>query len=354
MTIPVLATHILFAIALFCASVLATYFVLRLGILDEPNHRSSHAQPTPSTGGVAIVATFALGFAIVWVFSDQTRLSTFYLIGFAVSAFGIALVGFLDDLKLLKTFKIKLGAQIAASLILLAFGIVFSRVSLPGVGAFDLGWLGYPLTVFWVVALTNMFNFMDGLNGLAGGTAIIVSAFLCSVTFLEGSFFVYIFCYVMAASSAGFLIFNFPRARLFMGDVGSQFIGFTFAALAVIAAEIDASRTSFLVVPLLFFNFIFDTLFTFCRRALRREDVTQAHRTHLYQLLNQIGWSHAQVSLFHFAVAAIQGIGTLILIDLGPDERMLVFVPFIVFQIVYATMIISVARRRGVVSAPLR
>lgn len=354
MTIPVLASHILFAIAMFCVAVGATYFVLRLGILDEPNHRSSHVKATPSTGGIAIVATFALGFAIVWVFSDQARLSTYHLAGFAVAAFGIALVGFLDDLKLLKTFKIKLGAQIAAALILLAFGIVFTRVSLPSIGAIELGWLGYPLTVFWVVALTNMFNFMDGLNGLAGGTAVIVAAFLCAVTFIEGSFFVYIFCYVMAAGAAGFLVFNFPRARLFMGDVGSQFIGFAFAALAVIAAEIDASRTSFLVVPLLFFNFIFDTVFTFCRRALRGEDVTQAHRSHLYQLLNQIGWSHVQVSLFHFFMTAAQGVGILYLIGLGPDDRMLVFLPFIAFQIVYAAVVMTVARRRGIVSAPQR
>lgn len=354
MTIPVLATHILFAIALFSMAIVATYFVLRLGILDEPNHRSSHAEATPSTGGIAIVATFTIGFAVVWGFSDQARLSTFHLAGFAVAASGIALVGFLDDLKLLKTFKIKLGAQIAAAVMLLAFDIVFTRISLPVVGVIDLGWLGYPLTVVWVVALTNMFNFMDGLNGLAGGTAVFVAAFLCAVTFIEGSFFVYIFCYVMAAGAAGFLVFNFPRARLFMGDVGSQFIGFVFAALAVIAAEIDASRTSFLVVPLLFFNFIFDTLFTFCRRALRGEDVTQAHRSHLYQLLNRIGWTHVQVSLFHFAVTAAQGIGVLYLIGLGPDERILVFAPFIAFQIIYAIAVITAARRRGILTAPPR
>jgi len=235
--------------------------------------------------------------------------------------------------------------------VLLAFGIVFSRVSLPGIGAIDLGWLGYPLTVIWVVALTNMFNFMDGLNGLAGGTAVIVSAFLCAVTFMEGSFFVYMFCYIMAAGAAGFLVFNFPHARLFMGDVGSQFVGFSFAALAVIAAEIDASRTSFLVVPLLFFNFIFDTVFTLCRRGLRGENVTQAHRTHLYQLLNRVGWSHVQVTLFHICVTAAQGVGALILIGLGPDRRMVVFLPFLVFQILYAAAVVRVARRRGILQS---
>ncbi|MGB0632838.1 MAG: glycosyltransferase family 4 protein [Alphaproteobacteria bacterium] len=350
MSITVLASHILFAIALFVLSVVATYLVLRLEILDEPNHRSSHDRPTPSTGGVAIFSAFVCGFAIVWFVSDEARLSSFHLAGFAAAASGIALIGFLDDLKKLKTFKIKLAAQIMAAMVLLAFGIVFSRVSLPVIGAFDLGWLGYPLTVIWVVALTNIFNFMDGLNGLAGGVALTVAAFLCAVTYVEGSFFVYILCYVMAASVGGFLVFNFPKARLFMGDVGSQFIGFTFAAFAVIAAEIDASRTSFLVVPLLFFNFIFDTMFTLCRRIIRGEDITQAHRTHLYQLLNRIGWSHVRVSLLHFAMTGLQGVGALLLIGYGPDERMLVFLPFIAGQVVYAILVMSAARRHGVIS----
>lgn len=354
MSITVLASHILFAIALFAMSVIVTYLVLRLEILDEPNHRSSHDRPTPSTGGVAIFAAFVVGFATVWGVSDQARLSTFHLIGFAIAAFGIASIGFLDDLKKLKTFKIKLASQIVAAMVLLAFDIVFSRVSLPVIGAFDLGWIGYPLTVIWVVALTNIFNFMDGLNGLAGGTAVIVAAFLCSVTYAEGSVFVYILCYVVAASTAGFLVFNFPSARLFMGDVGSQFIGFSFAALAVIAAEIDASRTSFLVMPLLFFNFIFDTMFTLCRRALRGEDITQAHRTHLYQLLNRIGWSHTRVSLLNFAMTALQGIGALVLIRLGPDERMLVFVPFLAGQAVYALLVMSAARRHGIIKSAER
>jgi UDP-GlcNAc:undecaprenyl-phosphate GlcNAc-1-phosphate transferase len=349
MPVPVLATHILFAVALFCVSVLATYNVLRFGVLDEPNHRSSHDRPTPSTGGLGIVATFFVGFAIVLIESDEARLSGHHLLGFGIASFGIAFVGLIDDLKFLKTFKLKLAAQIAAALVLVAFGMVFTRVSVPVLGAVDLGWLGYPLTVFWVVAMTNVFNFMDGLNGLAGGTAVIVAAFLCAVTFIEGSYFVYIFCYIFAAGAAGFLIFNFPRGRLFMGDVGSQFLGFSFATLAVIAAEIDASRTSFLVVPLLFFNFLFDTAFTFCRRTLRGDSVLEAHRTHLYQLLNRMGWSHVRVSLFHYAVSAAQGVGVLVLIRLGPDERALVFLPYLAFEIGYAALVMRAAYRRGLV-----
>ena len=139
MSITVPAFHILFAMALFALSVVTTYVVLRLKILDEPNHRSSHDRPTPSTGGIAIFVAFVGGFATVWFVSDEARLSTFHLAGFAVAATGIASVGFLDDLNKLKTFKIKLAAQVAAAMVLLVFGIVFSRVSLPVIGAFDPG-----------------------------------------------------------------------------------------------------------------------------------------------------------------------------------------------------------------------
>ena len=350
MSIQVLASHIIFAIVLFALSVSATFLVRRLKILDEPNHRSSHDQPIPSTGGVAIFLVFVFGFTAVWLVSDEARLSTYNLAGFALSVSVIALVGFLDDLKKLKTFKIKLAAQVFGAIVLLAFGIVINRVSVPFFGTIDLGWFGYPLTLIWIVGLTNIFNFMDGLNGLAGGVAVTVATFLCIVTYFEGSFFVYIICYVLAASSSGFLIFNFPRARVFMGDVGSQFLGFTFAALAVIAAEIDASRTSFLVVPLLFFNFIFDTIFTLCRRALRGENVTQAHRTHLYQLLNRIGWSHVRVSVLHFFMTALQGVGVLFLIRSGSEERMLLFLPFLIMQILYAVLVMGAARRHGILS----
>lgn len=347
MPVSVFASHLLFAVALFCVSVCVTYLALRLRIVDVPNHRSSHRVPTPSTGGIGIVATFFVGLAVVWLVSDQARQSGFHLAGFAAAALGIAFVGFLDDLGRLKTFRIKLAAQILAAIALLAFDIVFTRFSLPVLGAIELGWIGYPLTVIWLVALTNMFNFMDGLNGLAGGTAVIAAGFLCAVTFVEGSFFVYVLCYIMAASSAGFLVFNFPRARLFMGDVGSQFVGFSFAAFAVLAAEIDTSRTSFLVVPLLFFNFIFDTVFTLIRRAAAGRNITQAHREHLYQLMNRLGVSHVRVSLFHHGVCAAQGVGALVLIELGPDSRALVFLPFLLFQGVYAAMVIGRARRKG-------
>jgi UDP-N-acetylmuramyl pentapeptide phosphotransferase/UDP-N-acetylglucosamine-1-phosphate transferase len=345
------ANHLLFGIALFAFSIVLTWGMLRIGIMSMPNRRSSHETPVPNGGGVAIVLTFFVGFAVFYALSDEVRPSDFHLAGFAAGAVCIAVISLLDDLGHLRTFAYKLMAQLLAALLLVSFDIVFRRFSVPLVGNVDVGWWGYPLTVLWVVAMTNIFNFMDGLDGLAGGCGAIVALFFGIATYVEGSLFVYIFSYVLFASALGFLVFNFPKARIFMGDVGSQFLGFCFAAIAVIAAEYDLSRTSALVMPLLFFNFIFDTGLTFLRRLAMGQNVTEAHRSHLYQLMNRMGASHFQVSLFHFAVTAAQGVGVLVLIELPAESRAWVFVPFILFQIVYAAIVLRRAARRNLLGA---
>src|SRR5437870_249007 len=116
-----------------------------------------------------------------------------------------------------------------------------------------------------------------------------------------------------------------------MGDVGSAFLGFTFAALAIIGTQVDVSRLSFYVVPLLLFHFIFDTFFTFIRRLINSEPVHLAHRTHLYQLLNRTGFSHASVSLYYWAITALQGIAAMVLVTLEANKRIYVFLPFIIY-----------------------
>ena len=348
MAFTALASPLLFAAALFALSALLTWLMMRANIMAVPNRRSSHRQPVPNSGGVAIVVTFFAGYAVVHSMADEALIGGPGMTGFVIAAAGIAAVGLADDFGLVPGFKSKLCAQILAAVILAASGIVFRRLLIPYVGSIELGLMAYPITVIWVVALANIINFMDGLDGLAGGTSVIVAAFFAAAAFLGDSSLVYALSAVILSSALGFVVFNFPRARIFMGDVGSQFLGFTFAAIAVIAAGHDASRMPFLIMPLLFFNFIFDTVFTFFRRLISGEDVTSAHRGHLYQLMNRSGLSHVRVSLFHYAVAALQGLGALALIGIGPDRGALVFLPFLAFQTVYAGAVIRIARRRGV------
>jgi UDP-GlcNAc:undecaprenyl-phosphate GlcNAc-1-phosphate transferase len=338
-----------FAVAVFAISAALTWLMLRVRVLAHPNARSSHAKPVANSGGVAIVAAFLVGYGILCAVVDDARVGAPHMVGFIAACLGIAAVGLFDDLGRLRTFRFKLLVQVLGAVVLVSFDIAFRRVTLPSLGTIDLGWIGYLLTVIWLVALMNIVNFMDGLDGLAGGTAVLAALFFAIVAALEGSSFMCLVSLALLASTLGFLVFNYPPARIFMGDVGSQFLGFAFAAAAVFAAERDASPTSLFVMPLLFFHFIFDTVFTFFRRLRDGKAVTQAHRGHLYQALNRLGASHAQVSWIHYAMGVAQGIGAIVLVNLPAGARIWVFVPFLAFEVCYAVWIMRRVKRAGLV-----
>ena len=324
-------------LVLVALSAAVTRIMIRVRILDVPNRRSSHARPVPRCGGVAIIVTFFAGMALLW--SDA-------LWGLAAAAAMVALVGLADDLGRLGVWG-KLAGQAAAAAVLIASGVVLRRLNVPGLGEVELGWWGYGLTLLWLVGITNMVNFMDGLDGLAGGTGVIAALAFAAVASLSGATMSAQLAAVLAAGCLGFTLFNAPTARIFMGDVGSEFLGFTLAALAVAGASHDAGHISALVMPLLLFHFIFDTIFTLFRRILDGEKVTQAHRGHLYQLMNRLGASHVQVSLFHYAVGLAQAVGAFIFVTVGGNYGWLVLLPFIIFEGIYAYTIMRAARRKG-------
>lgn len=311
--------------------------------MDMPNPRSSHTLPVPKSGGIAIVATFVIGSVSIYFVADVARIDDRYFWGYVISAVLLAIVSFVDDI-MQKTFLAKIFTQVLCVSIVLASGAIITKLAIPYWGEVPLGGLGYLLTFLWILGLTNAYNFMDGLDGLAAGVAVIAAGFLCAIALQQNSVFVYMSSYVLLAGAAGFLVFNFPPARIFMGDIGSAFLGFTFATLAVIGSSVDLGRLSFYIVPMLLFHFIFDTFFTFCRRLARGEKIHLAHRTHLYQLLNRIGYSHKAVSLFHYAVAAAQGFAAFVSVGLASDKRLLVFIPFVILEVAYARWVLVRAR----------
>jgi UDP-GlcNAc:undecaprenyl-phosphate GlcNAc-1-phosphate transferase len=178
---------------------------------------------------------------------------------------------------------------------------------LPWLGRLDLGWLGWPLTAAWIVFATNAVNFIDGLNGLASGSVGIASLFLAGIAAHQGDGFVFVSALMLAAGIAGFLPFNFPKARIFMGDVGSQFCGFTIAVLGVLAGRFGAPTLSVLLVPALLFGIFYDVAFTLMRRFVAGSRITQAHRGHLYQIAQRSGVPAPIVSLVHWSMAAWGG-----------------------------------------------
>lgn len=337
-------THSAFAATVFVCSAVMTYVMARyVRVMDIPNDRSSHTRPVPKSGGIAIVTTFVAGSLIIHAVADVARIDDRHFWGYFITALLLATVSFIDDVAQ-KAFVAKVVTQVLCVSIALTSGVVLERFAIPYWGEIPLGWSGYVLTFLWILGLTNAYNFMDGLDGLAAGVAVIAAGFLGAIALEQGSVFVYLNAYVLLAGSAGFLLFNFPPAKIFMGDVGSAFLGFTFAILAVIGASLDLGHLSFYIVPMLLFHFIFDTVFTFFRRLLRGDQVHVAHRTHLYQLLNRLGYSHRVVSLFHYAVTVAQGVAAFISIKLPAEQRLYVFVPFLIFDLAYASWVLTRAR----------
>jgi UDP-GlcNAc:undecaprenyl-phosphate/decaprenyl-phosphate GlcNAc-1-phosphate transferase len=283
------------------------------GILDVPNERSLHSQPTPRGGGLAIAVLLIVAWIAASLWWNSYRSPTF--LGFSCSAILIATVSWLDDIRDLSRVMRFAAHSVAAGIILLTCGWV-QYASLPWIGDFPLGWIGIPLTFLWIVGLTNAYNFMDGIDGIAAGQAIVAGIGWVLLGGILGEPAVTILGLVIAASSLGFLFFNWPPAKIFMGDVGSASLGFTFAFLTVQCGQTSPNGPRLTELSALFvWPFVFDSLFTFFRRLRKRENVFAAHCSHLYQRLVQSGMTHAQVSGLYIALA---GVGLLpLLADYG-------------------------------------
>ncbi|MBM3486984.1 MAG: undecaprenyl/decaprenyl-phosphate alpha-N-acetylglucosaminyl 1-phosphate transferase [Alphaproteobacteria bacterium] len=337
----------LFAVVLAALSAVTCRAVIRLRILDVPNQRSSHAVPVPNGGGIGIGVAILFGAPAVAALVPDALPGPWALAALGVAALGVAAVGLADDLRVVRSFRTKLLAQIAAAGLVIAAGLDIGAVTLPVIGRVELGAWGILVTLVWLVGLTNAFNFMDGLDGLAGGTALVAAIVFGIIAHAAGAAFPALLALVIAAAVAGFLVLNRPPARIFMGDVGSQFLGFLFACLAILAAngKTGTAEVGILVMPLLFLHFICDTSFTLARRLAARENVTRAHRGHLYQLLNRAGWSHARVSVVLTTMAMIQGVAAWSMVT--EDAAPMAFGVCLLIQAVYAVTALRIARRAG-------
>jgi UDP-GlcNAc:undecaprenyl-phosphate GlcNAc-1-phosphate transferase len=295
--------YLLFFIALAGLSAVIVRIMIEIGTLDHPGARSSHVRPTPKGGGVGIVVVFVLGTSLLYVGANHARVPDLPFIGVILASIGIAIISYTDDIRSW-SFTVKLGAQLAAAFVAIACGIRFRVLNLPWLGAMDTGWPGLPLTAAWIVFATNALNFIDGLNGLASGAVALACLFLAGFAWAQADGFVQMACLVLAAGIAGFLPFNYPKARIFMGDVGSQFCGFVSAILGVLAARFGAQTLSVLLVPMLLFGVYFDVVFTLLRRAWAGDRITEAHRSHLYQMAHRSGMPAARVTLVHWCMVA--------------------------------------------------
>ena len=300
----------------------------KLFLLDHPNARSLHAVPTPRTGGVAIIGSLFLGLIAArvlglpvmkegllwseWAYLESWILGMTTLLGF---------VSFLDDRGGVPVW-LRLGCQLSASGILaLGAGLFLPAIQLPLVGTIELGWLGAPLTILFLVWITNLYNFMDGMDGFAGGMTVLGCGFMAYFAWTAGHEFILVSALLLSVASAGFLVHNFPPAKIFMGDVGSVTSGFLCGTLIILGCR---DRVFDVWVPLILFSpFILDATITLIRRVWQREKIWVAHRTHYYQRLVLSGWGHRRAVLAEYTVMALCG-GFALLYQYASEEWRLV------------------------------
>lgn len=299
-----------------CALLLTRWFAgpaAPLRILDRPNERSLHTTPTPRTGGIAIVAAAFSGLAAQMYFGSGGAFPWQLLTGAAL----VAAVALLDDRYGVSQVA-RLVIQLGAALLLIQDGFVLEGDWLPGQPLPAWPPLVAVVTVLVILWLINLYNFMDGMDGFAGGMTVIGFGTLAILGWGYGDAAFALGALTIAAAAAGFLWFNFPPARIFMGDVGSTTLGFLVAGFALWGSR-DAGIPVWQTV-VVFSPFIVDATVTLFRRALRGEPVWRAHRSHYYQRLVQLGWGHRRTVLAEYAAMAAAAV--LALISASADTTM--------------------------------
>ena len=269
-------------------------------IIDLPNERSSHSIPTPRGGGLVIVLITLLA-ALISMVTQQNWKEGLVFVGVGSL---VAWIGWMDDIKSLSPKLRFLLQGLAAVATIIGFGY-FDAVTIPLIGELQLGIIGIPITLLWIVGLINAYNFMDGIDGISGSVAL--TAALGWILFLtvNGHFSSPLFwiSLAIAASNLGFLGHNWPPARIFMGDVASTFLGFCFAVIPLLS--VNKMDDSFLLGVIVMWAYILDTFITFFRRWIKGERVFSAHRSHLYQRLVISGYQVSSITSLYLMLTSL-------------------------------------------------
>jgi UDP-N-acetylmuramyl pentapeptide phosphotransferase/UDP-N-acetylglucosamine-1-phosphate transferase len=280
----------------------------RFDVYDISNERSSHQGKTPRGGGAVIVVLTLTGL-FVSALLDASPFPA-YLAGYLCSALCIAVISLVDDLRPLPSV-LRLAGHVAMALVSVYFSGYPTEIEFTAQFVLPIGYFGILLAVIWIVGVTNIYNFMDGIDGIAGAQAVIAAVGWILIGRHIGSELVQGAGLLLAASSLGFLLHNWSPAKIFMGDVGSAFLGFSFAQLPFLAIHSRTIDHSFSLLvlcgALLLWPFLLDGATTIVRRALKGENVLKAHRSHAYQRLIIAGKKHGPVATL-YAWLALTGI----------------------------------------------
>lgn len=280
-------------------------YAKRKNITDIPTDRSSHSVPTPRGGGLGFVTTSIIAFIVYFAWNGFIGSGAY--ISFIITLSIVASLGWFDD-KMNLSQSVRFTIQVASAAVFLFFIGGLDTFSLPFTKEFELGYFSYFLGIFWIVGVTNIYNFMDGVDGLATAQALTASAGWIVFALLWSEQTLFTINMVVFSTVLVFLVYNWAPAKIFMGDVGSLFLGFFFAVMPFIASSMTGEHTissTFWIGVLLLWPFLFDSSSTIIRRFVRGENIFEAHRSHLYQHLNIAGWSHSKIATLYLSFSLL-------------------------------------------------
>lgn len=317
-------TYLLIFVASTSASLILTpvisYASRKFGWLDQPcDARRVHETPTPRLGGAAIFLSMLIGLASIFLtnngVSSNFRTNTAQWLSVIVPASIVFFVGVYDDF-LGANARTKFAVQGLAGLLFCAMGGPIQALSIPFVGSVELHpILGYALTLLWTVGISNAFNLIDGMDGLASGASLFAALVMLIVSLILGQPLLTVFSIVLCGCLIGFLPYNFHPASIFLGDSGALFIGFMLASLSVLGTQ-KASTAVAVTLPVIAFGVpVFDTGFSIVRRFIGRRPLFEGDREHIHHMLLARGWSQRRVTLVLYGVCALFGMAALLLVN---------------------------------------
>lgn len=292
----------------FIASIIITPAVkklaIKIGAVDKPNHRKVHQRIMPRLGGLAIYLSFIIGLLVL---RPEDELAIPIVLGSLI----IIITGVLDDMIELSA-KFKLAGQLAAALVVVLGGAQVDFINLPFFGKLEFGMFSIPLTILWIVGITNAINLIDGLDGLAAGVSSIALITISGMAILMGDTYVLSIGLIVLGSTLGFLVYNFHPAKIFMGDTGALFLGYMISVLALLGFK-NVTMIS-LILPVIILGVpISDTFFAIIRRLVNKQPLSAPDKSHLHHCLLRLGFSHRQTVLLIYAMAAMFGLSAVIM-----------------------------------------
>ena len=307
------------------------FLAAKTGAMDAPDARKVHKKPIPRIGGLGIYAAFMVAILGIMQFIEVEPEVLFEVTGLLVGGSLIVLVGVIDDYKNLPA-KVKLVGQIiAAAVLVIAFDVRIDFITDPFGDFFYTEWLAIPLTIFWIVGLTNTVNLIDGLDGLAAGVSTIAAITIFLVALQQNILLVAVLTAALAGAAFGFLYYNFNPARIFMGDSGSMFLGYMLAGISVI-------------VPILALGLpILDTTFAIVRRYRGGVPIFKPDKGHLHHRLMDLGFSQRQAVLLMYVISALLGLSAVALTEVS-YQFAIAIVCLVVVLVLYGAKKIGIFR----------